>query len=98
MRDAIEALRILDTEPYGVNEADAASHQAFIDEQELNFDLLIDDGLHVARAYDALSDTGTRIKRTVAVVGKNGKLIYWKPGAPPIEEILRAIALAEDEE
>ncbi|MCA9879366.1 MAG: redoxin domain-containing protein [Thermomicrobiales bacterium] len=98
MRDAIEALRILETEPYGVNEADAASHQAFIDEQELNFDLLIDDDLHVARAYDALSDTGTRIKRTVAVVGKNGKLIYWKPGAPPTEEILKAIALAEDEE
>ena len=98
MRDAIEAFRALDTEPYGVNEADAASHQAFIDEQELNFDLLIDDGLNVARAYDALSDTGTRIKRTVAVVGKNGKLIYWAPGAPAVEDILKAITLANDEE
>ena len=98
MRDAIEAFRALDTEPYGVNEADAASHQAFIDELELNFDLLIDDGLHVARAFDALSDTGTRIKRTVAVVGKNGNLIYWAPGAPPVEDILKAITLAGDEE
>jgi peroxiredoxin len=98
VRDAIEAFRALDTEPYGVNEADAASHQAFIDEQELNFDLLIDDGLHVARAYNALSDTGTRIKRTVAVVGKNGTLIYWAPGAPSPEDILKAITLADDEE
>ena len=98
MRDAIDAFRALDTEPYGVNEADGTSHQAFIDEQELNFDLLIDDGLHVARAYDALADTGTRIKRTVVVVGKNGKLIYWAPGAPPVEDILRAVSLADDEE
>lgn len=98
MRDAIEAFRALDTEPYGVNEADAASHQAFIDEQELNFDLLIDDGLHVARAYDALATTGTRIKRTVAIIGKNGSLIYWAPGAPSVEDLLKAIALADDEE
>jgi peroxiredoxin len=98
VRDAIDAFRALDTEPYGVNEADATSHQAFIDEQELNFDLLIDDGLHVARAYDALADTGTRIKRTVVVVGKNGKLIYWAPGAPPVEDILKAISLTDDEE
>ena len=97
MRDAIDAFRAVDTEPYGVNEADAASHQAFIDEQELNFDLLIDDGLQVARAYDALADTSTRIKRTVAVVGKNGKLIYWAPGAPAVEEIIKAITQAEDE-
>ena len=97
MRDAIDAFRAVDTEPYGVNEADAASHQAFIDEQELNFDLLIDDGLQVARAYDALADTGTRIKRTVAVVGKNGKLIYWAPGAAAVEEIIKAITQAEDE-
>lgn len=98
MRDAIDAFRALDTEPYGVNEADAASHLAFIDEQELNFDLLIDDGLHVARAYDALSDTGTRIKRTVAIVGKNGSLIYWAPGAPSVEDLIKAITLADDEE
>ena len=98
MRDAIDAFRALDTEPYGVNEADAASHQAFIDEQELNFDLLVDDGLHVAHAYDALADTGTRIKRTVAIVGKNGNLIYWAPGAPSVEDLLKAITLADDEE
>ena len=33
MRGAVDAFRAIDTEPYGVNEADAASHQAFIDEQ-----------------------------------------------------------------
>ena len=98
MRDAIDAFRALDTEPYGVNEADAASHQAFIDEQELNFDLLIDDGLHVARAYDALKPEGNRINRTVVVIGKDGKILFWAHGAPPPEEIISAIVAAEDED
>lgn len=96
MRDAIEAFRALDTEPYGVNQADAASHQKFIDEQNLPFDLLVDDGLHVARAYDALRPEGNRINRTVAVVGKDGRLLFWAHGAPPVEEIIAAIVDAED--
>ena len=97
MRDAIEAFRAIDTEPYGVNPADAASHQAFIDEQRLPFDLLIDEGLHVARAYDALRPEGGRINRTVAVVGKDGRLLFYQHGAPPPEEIVRAIVEAGDE-
>jgi peroxiredoxin len=97
VRDASDAFRALDTEPYGVNQADAASHQKFIEEQHLPFDLLIDDGLHVARAYDALRPEGDRINRTVAVIGKNGKLLFWQHGAPPPEEIIAAIVEANDE-
>jgi peroxiredoxin len=97
VRDAIDAFRALDTEPYGVNPADAASHLAFIKEQNLPFDLLVDDGLHVARAYDALRPEGDRINRTVAVIGKNGKLLFWAHGAPPPEEIISAIVEAKDE-
>ena len=97
MRDAIDAFRALDTEPYGVNQADAASHQGFIDEQKLPFDLLIDEGLHVARAYDALKTDAERINRTVVVVGKDGRVIFRATGAPPPEEIVAAIVEAEDE-
>lgn len=97
MRDEIEALRALDTEPYGVNQADAASHSKFIAEQNLPFDLLVDEGLHVARAYDALKPEGNRINRTVAVIGKDGKILFWAHGAPPPEEIISAIVAAEDE-
>lgn len=91
MRDATDAFRALDTEPYGVNQADAASHLKFIQEQNLPFDLLVDDGLHVARAYDALRPDGDRINRTVVVVGKNGRVIFYARGAPPPEEIIAAI-------
>ena len=97
MRGATEAFRAIDTEPYGVNQADAASHLAFIEDQELPFDLLIDEGLHVARAYDALKPEGNSINRTVVVVGKDGRVIYRATGAPPPEVIIAAIADAEDE-
>ena len=98
MRDAIAEFRALDTEPYGVNQADAASHLAFIEEQNLPFDLLVDEGLHVARAYDALKPEGKSINRTVVVIGKDGRIIFRATGAPPPEEIVAAIAAAEDDE
>ena len=97
MRGATEAFRAVNTEPYGVNQADAASHLAFIQEQELPFDLLVDDGLHVARAYDALKPEGKSINRTVIVVGKDGRIIYRATGTPPPEEIIAAIVEAGDE-
>ena len=97
MRDAAEEFRAHDTEPYGVNQADAASHRAFIDELALPFDLLVDDGLHVARAYDALKPDRPSINRTVVVVGKDGRVLYRAIGAPPPQEIVAAIAAANDE-
>ncbi len=97
MRGAVDAFRAIDTEPYGVNQADAASHLAFIEEQELPFDLLVDDGLQVAHAYDALKPEGKSINRTVVVIGKDGRIIYRATGAPPPEEIIAAIAEADDE-
>jgi thioredoxin-dependent peroxiredoxin len=96
VRDAVDQFRAHDTEPYGVNQADAVSHQAFIDELDLPFDLLIDDGLRVARAYDALKPDRPGINRTVVVVGKDGRIIFRASGAPPPDEIIAAIATAGD--
>ena len=98
MRDAIDTFRAHDTEPYGVNPADAESHRQFIEEQNLPFDLLIDEGLHVARAYDAVRPDADRVNRTVVVIGKNGRVIFYERGAPPPEEIIAAIAATEDED
>ena len=96
MRGAVDAFRAIDTEPYGVNQADAASHLAFIEEQELPFDLLVDEGLYVAGAYNALKPDGKSISRTVVVVGKDGRIIFRAAGAPPPAEIIAAIGEAED--
>jgi peroxiredoxin Q/BCP len=86
-----------DTQPFGVNEGDAASHQQFIDELDITFDLLVDEGLQVSAAYDALKPEGNRILRHVVIVGKNGKVIYRAQGAPAPSELLGAIAAAGDE-
>ena len=96
MRETLSDFQALDTQPYGINNGDAASHQSFIDELDLNFDLLVDEGLEVAGAYDALKPEGGRIQRTVVVVGKNGKVVFRAQGAPPPSEILTAISSIED--
>lgn len=103
MRETVAEFRALDTEPYGVNEGDAASHQRFIDQLTLPFDLLVDEGLQVADAYDALKTEGTvikrkiqRISRTVVIVGKDGRVVFRAAGAPPPAEMLAVIAAAKD--
>lgn len=97
IRDTIDEFRAADTEPYGVNHGDAASHQAFIDTYDFPFDLLIDEGLQVSSAYGAAKPDGSGINRTVVVVGKNGKIIFHQAGAPSPSEVLAAIRDADDE-
>jgi peroxiredoxin Q/BCP len=92
----MDEFRALDTEPFGVNEAEAESHQIFLDQLDIPFDLLVDRDFKVSRAYDALKEDQDRISRTVVVVGKNGKVIFRAAGAPPATEILREIANAKD--
>jgi thioredoxin-dependent peroxiredoxin len=96
LRDTLAEFHALDTDPYGVNEGDAASHQQFIDELDLPFDLLVDEGLKVSTAYAALKPEGNRILRTVVVIGKDGKIIFRAQGAPSPEELLSAISTAKD--
>ena len=97
MRDAIAEFRDLDTEPFGVNPADAASHRAFIADQRLPFDLLVDDGRLVASAYHALKPDGSGIQRTVVIVGKDGRILYRAQGAPPPGDLLAVLRTATDE-
>jgi peroxiredoxin Q/BCP len=92
----MDQFRELDTEPYGVNEAEAESHQVFLDQLDIPFDLLVDRDFAVSRAYNALKPDQDRISRTVVVVGKDGKVIFRAAGAPPATEILREIANAND--
>jgi peroxiredoxin Q/BCP len=104
VRDTVTEFRALDTEPYGINEGSAESHQRFIEHLGLPFDLLVDEGLRVADMYEALKTEGTiikrklnRIARTVVIVGKDGRIIFRAAGAPPPGELLAAIQRANDE-
>ncbi len=91
----MEEFRAAETVPVGVNEADAASHLAFIEAFGFPFDLLVDEGLGVARAYGALKPDGSGIQRTVVGIGRDGRVAFRQQGAPPPAEILAAVGAAE---
>ncbi len=97
MSGSIDAFRHLDTEPFGVNPADAASHRAFIEAHQFPFDLLVDEGRLVAEAYGAVKPDGTGIQRTVVLVGKDGRVLLRVAGAPPPAEILAVLERAGDD-
>lgn len=86
----------LDTLPFGVNEAEAESHQEFLDQLDIPFDLLVDRNFAVSKAYGAKEDDKEYISRTVVIIGKNGKVIFRATGAPPASELLKEIATARD--
>jgi len=105
VREAIDAFREVDTEPFGVNYGNADSHLRFRNSLNLPFDLLVDDDLTVARLYgvlkpdpDAPGQFLPSINRTVVIVGKDGRIIYRRAGAPPIEEMIDAVLNAGDEQ
>jgi len=96
VRETIDEFRALDTDVFGVNGGTAESHAQFADELMLPFDLLVDEGLGVAEAYGAVKPEGGRIDRTVVIIGKDGKILFRANGAPPPDQLLTAIAAADD--
>jgi peroxiredoxin len=97
VRDNITSLRSRQIEPVGVNHGSAESHEAFRDELELPFPLLVDEGMDVTKAYGAAKDDGSGISRSVVVVGKDGTVIFSEPGAPASARIVNAVNAASDE-
>lgn len=96
MSETIERFRALKCEPYGVNEANAASHQRFIDEINLPFDLLVDEGLEIARKYDVLKPEGGTIARHVVIIGMDGTILLREKGAPDPDYLLEVLRDAKD--
>jgi peroxiredoxin Q/BCP len=96
IRKHIAHLRGAGIEPMGVNPGDAESHKAFRKEHALNFDLLVDEGAAVAKAYGATKPEGDGIQRSVVVVGLDGKVSFAEHGAPPWQRILMELRKVDD--
>ena len=75
----------------GINHGTLDSHRRFAEKLGLPFPLLVDDGLAVSALYGAVKPEGGGIKRTVAIVGKDGTVRYWKQGMPADQELLAAL-------
>lgn len=94
-RDEFPRFQSADTEVFGVNPADAESHQRFIDKNGFPFELIVDVDREIARLYDSIQLMGFMIKRTVVGINKSGKVVFFKRGLPSNNEILEAFEASQ---
>jgi peroxiredoxin Q/BCP len=73
---------------FGVNPGTAEKHQKFKKSKSYPFPLLVDEGQKVAALYH--SDAWFVPKRTVYLIGPDGKVRYAKRGKPEPREVLAA--------
>jgi peroxiredoxin Q/BCP len=72
---------------FGVNPGKASSHAKFREKFKFPFPLLVDKGRKVAALYHA---NGLIVKRTVYLIGADGKIQFSRRGMPPPAEVLAA--------
>ena len=75
---------------FGINGQSAASHSKFRSKERFNFPLLSDTKGRVCKAYRT---NGPMTKRTVYLVGPDGRILYSSRGKPAPEEVLAAAVL-----
>jgi peroxiredoxin Q/BCP len=92
LRDDRERFIGADVERFGVNPGSLKSHQQFAQQHEIDFPLLVDADLEVAHAYGAAAPDEHRVRRTVYVIDKRGKVAFAARGYPETDEILEALS------
>jgi len=70
---------------FGVNPQSAKAHEKFRRKFNFPFPLLVDSGQKVAALYHA---NGIIVKRTVYLIGPDGKILFGKRGKPEPAEVL----------
>jgi peroxiredoxin Q/BCP len=93
LRDNWQKFAELDAAVFGVNHADAKSHDKFIEKYQFPFPLLVDTEKKISKKYGAIKKlfSAQVIKRTVVVIDKDGKIAFYKHGMPKETEILKAL-------
>jgi peroxiredoxin Q/BCP len=86
-RDRWDQAKMRNVVVYGVNPQAADSHQNFRSKYKLPFPLLVDKGQKMGEIYHT---NGLIVKRTVYLIGPDGKILYAKRGKPAPEEVLAA--------
>jgi peroxiredoxin Q/BCP len=75
-----------DVQVFGISPQNSRSHSNFIRKYGFKFPLLVDSGQQVAKLYQC---HGLFIKRTVYLIGKDGRILFGERGMPSTSEILR---------
>jgi peroxiredoxin Q/BCP len=87
-RDDWKQVRQRGVEVFGVNPQSALKHEQFRAKFHFPFPLLVDKGQKVAELYNA---SGLIVKRTVYLIGPDGKIRFSRRGMPAPEEVLKAL-------
>src|SRR5690606_35085365 len=90
-RDDREEFIEADVERFGVNPGSLTSHRQFAEKYNLDFPLLVDTDLQVARMYGVAAPDERRVRRTVYLIDKDGKVAFAARGNPTTDEILRTL-------
>ena len=75
---------------FGVNQGSEESHVRFVERHKLTTPLLVDSGLEMSKQYDAVMGFGPLklINRTVVVIDKAGKIVFYQRGMPNANQII----------
>lgn len=102
-RDSYKAFVDANIEVLGVSPQGAASHKRFAEKYELNFPLLIDKDLSVARAYGAIREKPEEwegmklhVKRSTFVIDEQGRIeqaIYGVKVAGHVDALRESLAV-----
>ena len=85
------ALSRLGARVFGINAGSAETHAHFCEKLALGFDLLVDDGALVARAYQATLGPLVQVRRTVYAVDADGIIVFSERGTPSPAAVLGAL-------
>ena len=88
-RDRWAAAQRGNTLVFGVNPQSAKSHARFQANCRLPFPLLVDSGQKMGELYHT---RGLMVKRTVYLIGPDGRIRYAQRGVPAPDEVLAAAA------
>lgn len=90
-RDDWERLQAVEAAVVGISPQDEQSHRGFREKRRLPFPLLVDKGQRVAAAYHA---RGLIVRRTVYLIGPDGRIIRAWRGRPSPVEVVEACGIA----
>ncbi len=88
-RDCWDLAQKKSTLVFGINPQNAERHAGFRAHNNLPFPLLVDKGQRVGSLYNA---NGLVPRRTVYLIGRDGRIRYSRRGRPPAEEVLARAA------
>lgn len=91
MRDEIDQFQARAVQPFGVNPAGVASHAKYVAKFRFPFPLLSDPDRTVADAFGALKPAGRNIRRSVVLIGRDGRVLFAERGSPSTGRILAVL-------